>query len=56
VSAAESIAAVDRLAAKYDEQGAQGFAGYAFLALGLLAHQAPEVVMFIMDRADERLK
>ena len=28
---------------------------YAFLVLGLLAHQAPDVVQFVMDRADERL-
>jgi hypothetical protein len=47
MSAAESKAAVDRVAAKRKELGA-----YAFLALGGLAHQAPEVVQFVLDQAD----
>jgi uncharacterized membrane protein len=54
VSAAQSEAVVDRLAAKHKELGAEDFAAYAFLTLGLLAHHAPEVVAFILDRADER--
>lgn len=55
MSAAESRAAVDRVAAKRQELGAEDFGAYAFLVLGMLAHHAPEVVAFVMDRADERL-
>ena len=54
MSAAQSEAVVDRLAAKHDALGAEEFAKYAFLAFSLLAFQAPEVVDFILDRADER--
>jgi hypothetical protein len=54
MSARESEAAVDRVAAKRAELGAEDFGAYAFLALALLAHQAPEVVQFILDRTDER--
>jgi hypothetical protein len=52
MSAAESKAAVDRVAAKRKELGAEAFGAYAFLALGGLAHQAPEVVQFVLDQAD----
>jgi hypothetical protein len=55
VSAALSKAAVARVAAKREEHGAEGFGAYAFLVLGMLAHQAPEVVEFILDRADEAM-
>ena len=54
MSAAQSEAAVDRLAAKRTELGVEGFAQYAFLAFALLAYNAPEVAEFILDRADER--
>lgn len=52
MSAAQSEAAVERLAAIRHSLGAEDFGAYAFLALGLLAHQAPEVVKFVLDRAD----
>lgn len=55
MTAAESRAAVDLVAAKRQELGAEDFAAYAFLVLGMLAYQAPEVVAFVMDRADESL-
>lgn len=55
MSAVESEAAVARLAAKRAELGAEDFGAYAFLVLGLLAHQAPEVVTFVLDRADGML-
>lgn len=53
MSAAKSEAAVARVAGLRKELGAEDFGAYAFLVLGLLAHQAPEVVEFILDRADE---
>ena len=52
MSAAESRAAVERVASIRKELGAEDFGVYAFLALGMLAHQAPEVVEFMLDRAD----
>lgn len=55
MSAAESRAAVDRVAAKRQELGAEDFGAYAFLVLGMLAYQAPEVVEFMFDRADANL-
>lgn len=55
MGAAASEAAVDRVAAKRRELGAEDFGAYAFLVLGLLAHQAPEVVEFLLDRADSQL-
>lgn len=55
MSAADSKAAMDRLATKRGEVGAEDFAPYAFLALGFLAWNAPEVLHFIFDRADEAL-
>lgn len=55
MTAAESREAVDRVATKRQELGAEDFAAYAFLVLGMLAYQAPEVVAFVMDRADESL-
>lgn len=54
MSAAESRAVIDRLAAKRQALGAEDFAAYGFLVLGLLDHQAPDVLAFILDRADER--
>ena len=54
MSAADSKAAVDRVAAKRRELGAEGFAAYAFLALGLLGWHAPDALQFILDRTDER--
>lgn len=53
MSAVDSATAVARVGEKRAELGAEDFAAYAFLALGLLAHQAPEVVQFILDRADD---
>lgn len=55
MSAAESRAAVDRVAGKRQELGAEDFGAYAFLVLGMLAYHAPETVAFMMDRADEQL-
>lgn len=55
MSAAESRAAVDRVAGKRQNLGAEDFAAYAFLVLGMLAYHAPEVVTFVMDRADEQM-
>lgn len=55
MSTAESEAAVDRVAAKRQELGVENFGAYAFLVLAMLAHQAPEVVTFVMDQADRRL-
>lgn len=54
MSAADTRFAIDRVAAKRRELGAEDFGAYAFLVLGILAGQAPEVVEFVMDRADER--
>ena len=55
MSAAESEAAVDHVAAKRAELGAEDFGAYAFAVLGLLAYQAPEVVEFILDQTDQSL-
>lgn len=55
MTAAESREAVDRVATKRQELGAEDFAAYSFLVLGMLAYQAPEVVAIVMDRADESL-
>lgn len=55
MSAAQSRAAVDRVAAKRQDLGAEDFAAYAFLVLGMLAYHAPEVVAFVMDAADRQL-
>lgn len=52
MSAVESRAAVERVAAIRAQLGAEDFGAYAFLVLGLLAHQAPEVVGFMLNRAD----
>ncbi|GAA4120564.1 hypothetical protein GCM10022215_24340 [Nocardioides fonticola] len=54
MSAAQSKAAVDRVADKRAQLGAESFGAYAFLVLAMLAHQAPEVVEFVMDQADRR--
>lgn len=50
------MSAVTRVATKRQELGVDDFSAYAFLALSLLAWQAPEVVEFILDRADEKLR
>lgn len=55
MSAAESEAVIDRLATARKDMGAQDFAAYAFLTLGLLAWHAPDVVTFILDRADAQI-
>ena len=55
MSAAASQAAVDRVAAKRQELGAEDFGAYAFLALAILAHQAPEVVEYLLEQTDHRL-
>lgn len=52
MGAAASEAAVERVAAKRAELGAEGFGAYAFMALGMLAHAAPEVVEFVFDAVD----
>lgn len=52
MSAAQSEAAVDRVAAKREDLGAEAFGAFAFMVLGLLAHQAPEVVEFLFDLAE----
>ena len=56
MSAAETRAVVDRLATIRASLGWEDFAAYALLALGLLADQAPEVVTFVLDRADALLE
>ena len=56
MSAAQSRAAIDRLAATRADLGAEDFAAYAFLVLGILGHHAPDVLAFILDRADERIE
>lgn len=53
MSTVQSETAVDRVAAKRKQLGAEDFGAYAFLVLGMLAHQAPEVVDFLLNRADE---
>ena len=55
MSGAESEAVIDRIAAARKDMGAEDFAAYAFLALGLLAWHAPDVVTFILDRADAQI-
>lgn len=55
MSAAESRAAIDRLAEKRKEHGAEDFGAYAFLMLGILGWHQPDVLTFLLDRADERL-
>lgn len=55
MSAADSEAAVDRLAeyaARHDDPAER--AQHLFLALGILAWNAPEVLHFILDRANEQ--
>lgn len=55
MSAAESEAVIDRLVRVHNDIGPEDFAGYALIAFGILAYQAPEVVTFILDRTDERV-
>lgn len=56
MSAADSRAAIDLVAAKRQLLGAEDFAAYAFLALAILAHHAPEVVTFVIDQTDRQLE
>ena len=56
MTAAESQAAVERLAHIRKDQGAEDFAAYAFLVLGLLGWQQPEVLHFLLDQADKKLE
>lgn len=53
MSAAMSAAAVERVAGKREALGAEDFGAYAFLVLGILAYQAPDVVQFVMDQAEQ---
>lgn len=53
MSAVDTARAIERLADKREELGVEDFSAYTFLAFGILAGQAPEVVEFILDRADE---
>jgi hypothetical protein len=55
MSAAESRAVIDRMVGVRKELGAEDFAAYAVLTFGILADQAPEVLTFILDRADSLL-
>jgi hypothetical protein len=55
MSAVDSDAAVDRLARKRAEHGAEGFGAYAFLVLGILGYQAPDVLQLLLDQADAKL-
>lgn len=54
VPATDAKAAIDRLAEKRRELGWEDFAAYAFLALGTLGANAPDVLTFILDQADAR--
>ena len=55
MSATESEAAIERLASIRKDKGVEDFAKYAFLVLGILGWQQPEVLTFLLDRADERV-
>lgn len=55
MSAADTHRTIDRVVAKRRELGSEDFAAYTVLMLSVLAGQAPEVVGFLMDRADEYL-
>jgi hypothetical protein len=55
VSAADSEAAVNRLAGKRKELGEGDFSAYAFLALGMLGHSTPNVLNFLLDQVDATL-
>lgn len=57
MNAHDSEAAVDRLAeyaGQYDDQTDR--ARHLFLALGILAWNAPEVLGFVLDRAEEAVR
>lgn len=54
MSAAESKAVIARMAETREALGAEDFAAYAFLVLGILGWHAPDVLAFVLDRADER--
>lgn len=56
MSAVDTARAIERLADKRTDLGVEDFSAYIFLAFGILASQAPEVVEFILDRADEVVK
>lgn len=55
MSAAHSKAVIDRLVKTHNDLGPEDFAAYTFLAFGILAHHAPDVVDFVLDRTDEKL-
>lgn len=55
MSAAESEAAIDRAVATYQAHGDNG-AAYLLVVLAILARHAPEVLTFVMDRADSSTK
>lgn len=55
MTAAQSEAAIERLAQIRQSQGAEDFAAYAFLVLGLLGWHAPEVLDFVLDQADQKI-
>ena len=55
MSAAHTEAVLQRLADRLEPMTHEQGRGYLFLAVGILAHQAPEVVEFILDRADEQV-
>lgn len=56
MSASESEVAIKRLAGKRRDLGAEDFGAYAFLVLGILGWQQPDVLAFLLDRADERIE
>lgn len=55
MSAAQTEAVMTRLAGRLEPMTHEQGRAYLFLAFGILAHQAPEVVDFVLDRADERV-
>lgn len=55
MSAAQTEAVMTRLAGRLEPMTHEQGRAYLFLAFGILAHQAPEVVDFVLDRADDRV-
>lgn len=47
--------AIDRMVQKRLDLGVDDFAKYAVLVLGILGSTAPDVLTFLLDRADEKL-
>lgn len=56
MSAAATQAVMDRLAGRLEPMTHEQGRAYLFLAFAILANQAPEVVAFILDRADEQVQ